>query len=136
MEEFKRHTKIIVYVFLLRGRLDMDPDEWDGMVKSWHNIRDRYSWFMEPAKGHHLGLAFQGVLDTRDERVVKRFMNECYGIAQGDFIGVWTYGSLWREANVGTSGQKDFVGVGRYFDKRVSQGKSGIYPWDNGDIGF
>ena len=133
MEEFKRHTKIIVYVFLLRNT--MDSDEWTGMIDCWNNIRSKYQWFMEPVNSHHGGLSFQGVLDTRDERVVKRFMNECYGVAQNDFIGVWCYGALWREANVGTSQQRDFVSVGRYFDKRVAQGRNGIYPYEN-EIGF
>jgi len=122
-EIFKYEEKVIFNIFLYYHDED-NLEKWKNCIQKFKNLN--ISWWVEPNTGHHLGLAYQAILDVSDINEAEEISKNILEIFNNDALIVISK-QMVHNYELGWNNEKAFHECGRYFDNLVSQGKKGLF---------
>ena len=119
--EGKKEEKILFLIYLV----DRRNTKWRNYVNIFRNLD--IDWWVEPNGSHHRGLVYQSILNTDDLEEGKKISNYIKDQFDEPVLICLSKGMVSDSKPVGESQDKDWVKIGRVFDKMVSENKRGIY---------
>ena len=126
-EEYKNlkyEEKVIFNIFLCYHE-ENNLEKWKNCIQKFKDLN--INWWVEPNAGHHLGLAYQSILDVSDIKEAEEISKDIMKIFDNDALIVISKQMVHNYEPVGRNNEKAFHECGRYFDKLVSQNKKGLF---------
>lgn len=120
-ENSKFQRKTIMNLFIC----EYESPNWNESIKIFNSLQLPTS--VEISKGHHIGLAFQILLDTNIEQSEKLAKEILIKFPELPLIVISEVDIEMKEMPIGYYFDKSLWEPGRYFDKLVRDGKRGLF---------
>ncbi len=121
-KEFDKVRKVILNIFICRY---ISP-YWEECVNILHDIK--FPTSIDMSNGHHRGLAIQVLLDYENIEDTKELINKLLNIFPvTPLIVICEVDVVFKNIPIGYYQDESLVGVGRYFDYLVGEGKTGLF---------
>jgi len=125
-DKWIRADKVIINIFLCYYNESQKDNKWTNRLKKFKELKG-VDWWVKPQAGHHLGLAYQSILNTDSIDEAKNIAEYIFDEFNKDILIVLSKQNVRNFEPVGMNNDEGFTECGRAFDKLVREKEKGIF---------